>query len=72
MKYYKVPEHFDGKQIYTQKKDYFTLVANELITEKECKKVGIENFAKRHFTLVNVKKTNIYFFLGARFEITNN
>ena len=72
MEYYKVPEHFDGKQIYTQKKDYFTLVANELITEKECKKVGIENFAKRHFSLVNVKKTNIYFFFGARFEIINN
>lgn len=46
MKYYKVPEHFDGKQIYTQKKDYFTLV--------------------------NIKKNNIYFLFGARFEITNN
>lgn len=71
MDYYKVPEHLDGKQIYTQKKDYFTLVANELITEKECKKVGIENFAKRHFALVNIKKNNIYFLFGARFEINN-
>lgn len=72
MKYYKVPEHFDGKQIYTQKKDYFTLVANELITVKESEKYGVANFAKRHFTLVNIKKTNIHFFFGARFEITNN
>lgn len=71
MKYYKVPEHFDGKQIYTSKKDYFTLVANELITVKESEKEGIANFAKKHFTLVDVKKNNIYFSFGARFEINN-
>lgn len=69
MRYYKVPKHLDGKQLYTSNQGYYTLVENELITEKECEKIGIANYAKNTLPMVEVKKNKIYFFFGARFEI---
>lgn len=68
MVYFQVPEKFSGKQVYTSKKNHYTLVGTELITEKECEKIGIINFARKNFTLTNVSRRKIYWCFGARFK----
>jgi len=68
MLYYKVPESLDGKKIINPNKknwDRFELVANELYTKTECKQRGIP---LGWLDLVNIKKTETYFFFGARFN----
>jgi hypothetical protein len=67
MQYFRVPEKFGGCQIYNRKNNqYYTLVKNELYTQKECIKLGINS---KVLDPVTVSKKNIYFFFGARFQI---
>lgn len=70
MKYYKVLDKYDncqklldinGKVIY--KGDI--LIGNELYTQKEFEKLANH---QSMFEVVNIKKSNVYFFFGARFE----
>lgn len=70
MKYYRVPANMDNKKIYktiNNKKIYSGLfyIANELVTENECKKYG---YNIDYLIPVEIKKTNTYKFFGARFE----
>lgn len=63
MIYYKVPK--DG-QVYNAKTCKYTpIVENELLTAKECERIGL-NYKKLLPVEVSRKKT--YFFFGARFE----
>lgn len=70
MIYYRVPAALDNKPIYKIKNGkkihtgYYYIV-NELLTENECKKY---HFNMDLLTPVNIKKSNIYHFFGARFE----
>ena len=76
MEYYRVPKHLDQTRLYKENKTnhhktpngYF-LIANELLTEKECKKL---NAPIHKLKKVNISKNNIYWFFGARFENHNN
>jgi len=71
MLYYKVKEQYDNKRIYKRNNrgqlayNGF-LVGNELLTQKELEKLGNVNL--EWFEQVNVKKTDTYFFFGARFQ----
>ena len=67
MVYYQVPKVLDGKCIcVVHKKRLYRhyLVAYELYTEKECKKLHIplEKLCK-----INISRKSIYWFFGARF-----
>lgn len=67
MIYYQVPKVLDGKCVIVlhKKRTYqHYLVAYELYTEKECKKLGIplEKLCK-----VYISRKSIYWFFGARF-----
>lgn len=70
MKYYKVPKALDQKPLYTcknnirQRNGWF-LIANELLTEAECKR---RNAPIKKLIPVTIKKTNTYSMFGARFE----
>ena len=71
MLYYKVKEQYDNKRIYKRNnKGQLVyngfLVGNELLTQKELEKLG--NVCLDWFQKVNVKKTDTYFFFGARFQ----
>lgn len=61
--YYRVPASLDGRR---SKSHGFELIAGELLTEKECKKLGINTKILEQVKL-GPKKT--YWFFGARFEI---
>ena len=63
MLYYKVNKENSNKQFGTKNtKMYY--VANELFTEKECKKYNVD---KAMCTPVTVSKNNTHWFFGARF-----
>ena len=67
MKYFKVPQEKAGSQFFTSKgRISITLVANELLTPKECEQHGI-NTKKLQEVEVSRKKT--YWLFGARFEL---
>lgn len=77
MTYYQVKPEFDGKQLYKKHGDRgyrsgyripngYNLVAHELLTKKEVEKMNVpENCVDP----VTVKKTEVYFCFGARFQI---
>ena len=72
MKYYRVlPQYANKHTKYTYDKHnrpkwngYFH-IANELLTETEIKK---HNYIKEYCEVVEIPKTKIYWFFGARFE----
>ena len=67
MKYFKVPQELEGSQIFTSKgRISVSLVANELLTPKECEQHGI-NTKKLQEVEISRKKT--YFSFGVRFEL---
>lgn len=76
MKYYQVKPEFDGKQLYKKQgqRGYssvykipngYNLIANELLTEKEVEKLNVPQVC---VDPVNVKKSEVYFCFGARFQ----
>lgn len=76
MKYYQVKPEFDGKQLYKKQgqRGYsnickipngYNLIANELLTEKEVEKLNVPQMC---VDPVNVKKSEVYFCFGARFQ----
>ena len=61
MIYYQVLPQYDNKA----RKDGSILVGNELYTKKEMQRFSIpESYVQEK----EVKKSNVYFFFGARFE----
>lgn len=67
MKYFKVPQKLEGSQIFTSKgRISVSLVANELLTPKECEQHGV-NTKKLQEVEISRKKT--YFNFGVRFEL---
>lgn len=72
MKYYRVPRKLDGRAVcgpgnYTGPVKRY-LVGNELYTEKECSRYGI---TLDGLEAVEIPKTRIFWFFGARFEFDN-
>lgn len=67
MKFYKVNVDADQKRINRPKRRWF-LVANELITQKEAKKEGIELLLSKYSSEVNINKMKTHWFFGCRFE----
>lgn len=76
MKYYQVKPEFDGKQLYKKQgqRGYnnvykipngYNLIANELLTEKEVEKLNVPQVCVNP---VNVKKSEVHFYFGARFQ----
>ena len=70
MKYFKVPANRDGravikKGLYWGKIQRF-LIKNELYTAKELKKYGM---TEAGFIPVDIPKSRVYWFFGARFEM---
>ncbi len=61
MTYYRVRKEFDQKKL--PKFDF--LIANELYTARERKKLPISDEA---FEKINIPKNKTYWFFGARFE----
>lgn len=77
MKYYQVKPKYDGKPLYKKRGDRgystvcrvpngYNLIANELLTEKEVEKLNVPQMC---VDPVNVKKTEVYFCFGARFQV---
>lgn len=76
MTYYQVKPEFDGKQLYKKQgqRGYssvykipngYNLIANELLTGKEVEKLNVPQMC---VDPVNMKKNEIYFCFGARFQ----
>ena len=63
MKYFMVKSEYDN----TKRKDGSILVANELYTQKEIERFGINSNVVEE---VEVSKNKVYFFFGARFEMS--
>lgn len=71
MKYYKVPASMDQKKCYKPNTTHripngYFLIANELLTLSECKRI---NAPINKLFPIEIKKTQTYFFFGARFEV---
>ena len=71
MLYYRVKKEYDNRTKYTwnnkrQGVSNGILIANELYTPSEFRKIA--NYSG-YFEPVEVKKNDIYFFFGARFQI---
>lgn len=68
MKYFKTPERLDGKRLLlnAKKGQYIELVANELFTEKEVAKMGLNTAI---FEPVAVPRNKVYFSFGVRFSL---
>lgn len=64
MDYYRVPAVLDGKQVPYGKGKYYPLYEGELLTKKECQKIGI---SLHILQFIRAKRTQIYFFFGKRF-----
>lgn len=64
--YFRVPAKYDGCSICydTNKGEYYSLYANELLTYKECKKFRINEKV-----LEPVRVSKIYWFFGKRFTL---
>lgn len=69
MYYYRVPPELDQKpcyqKVYKYKRNGYFLIANELLTTTEAKKM---NAPTHLLEVVNIPKTKTYFIFGARFE----
>ena len=73
MKYYRVKPQFDNLYVNPRTRDGNILVAYELYTETEIKKMinkGLRNYSFIHdiFEVVEIPKSKIYWLFGARFE----
>lgn len=77
MKYYRVKPEFDGKTLYKKQRQRgysstykvpngYNLIANELLTEKEVEKLNVPQVC---IDPVDVKKSEVYFCFGARFQM---
>ena len=77
MKYYRVKPEFDGKTLYKKQRQRgysstykvpngYNLIANELLTEKEVEKLNVPQIC---VDPVNLKKSEVYFCFGARFQV---
>lgn len=68
MKYFKTPERLDGKRLLlnAKKGQFIELVANELFTEKEVSKMGLNTAI---FEPVDVSRRNIFYSFGLRFSL---
>lgn len=68
MKYFKTPERLDGKRLLlnARKGQFIELVANELFTEKEVLKMGLNTAI---FEPVEISKRLIYYSFGVRFAL---
>lgn len=77
MKYYRVKPEFDGKTLYKKQRQRgysstykvpngYNLIANELLTGKEMEKLNVPQVC---VDPVNVKKSEVYFCFGARFQV---
>lgn len=75
MRYYKVKPEFDNKNAYKRQNNHLKIVgfyiANELYTASELKRRG-DIINPNYFEIVEIPKTKIYWFFGARFiqEVT--
>ena len=68
MKYFRVPQELDGKQVYSPKsRSYISLVGEELYTQKECERYG---FNTKKLQEIEISRKKTYWFFGARFELT--
>lgn len=68
MKYYKVkPEHDNRRK--PSKTGYEIYIGNELYTEKEVERQGLN---KDYLQEIEIPKTQIYWFFGARKQFTKN
>lgn len=75
MLYYKVKKEYDNKPVNPYIKDDNFLVAGELITGAELKKLiknGLIHYInyEKFFDVVNINKNKTYFFFGARYYET--
>lgn len=71
MTYYRVKPQYDNFRLYHNRKYKGILIANELYTEKELVKHNIllsRGVKSEFFDMVEIPKTKIYWFFGARFE----
>lgn len=77
MTYYQVKTEFDGKKLYKKCGERglsnvrkipngYNLIANELLTEKEVEKLNVPQIC---VDPVNLKKSEVYFCFGARFQV---
>lgn len=68
MKYFKTPERLDGQRLLlnAKKGQFIELVANELFTEKEVAKMGLNTAI---FELVAIPRNKVYFSFGVRFSL---
>lgn len=71
MKFYRVPEKLDQRRLYQIKNgrrinNGLFLIGNELLTEAECRKI---NAPIDELEAVEIKRTNTYWWFGARFEV---
>ena len=72
MKYYRVKPEYDNLRKYNSKKALYDgiWVENELYTQKELEKLTKAGFVVlyKYFDPVEIKKTETYWFFGARFS----
>lgn len=68
MKYFKTPERLDGKRLLlnAKKGQFIELVANELFTESELKKMHLNTDV---FEVVNIPCNGVYYSFGLRFSL---
>ena len=67
MKYFKVPQELEGSQIFTNKgRISVSLVADELLTPKECEQHGINT---KKLQEVEISRKRTCFIFGVRFEL---
>lgn len=66
MTYYEVPKRLDQTYLWKSQR---TLIGGELYTENECEKFGINIGAMIKRV---IKRTEIFFFFGARFSTNKN
>ena len=69
MVYYKVPEKLHGKEVLLPNGERYPLEEEELLTPRECKKLGLP---VKQLDQIEVSRKKIYFFFGKRFEATLN
>lgn len=65
MIYYKIPEKYDNCNIYKNGRFTTCVIKNELFTEKECTRLGIN---KNVLIRIEVSKKRIFWFFGSRYE----
>ena len=64
--YYRVPEKYDGVRLINKKANWYELAKGELLTGKECDKLGLKTYLLEP---VKLGPKKVYWFFGRRFEI---